>query len=511
MNETNLINSTFRKNLSAQQLNLASQIALEEPIAKILCVDASSRVDFYEALKGEIKLNGQVCFNVLCRTETNELVTLKSQENFSTKIEDDSIQPNTAILFKTDIIEFKSDLSSDEIKLNCALEISPQALITETVNNFSTQDNSIILNTNTVSFLSLKSKGKVDFNFEESFKTTDDVEKILLSKANVQVNNYSLGTGYFTIEGQVVLNVFYLLNSDKKELKNFVKCYKFKEELEVEDISKDGELNLQAVVNNCQLVTNINSDENEKTISFSVPIEVNYAYCTKNESEIAVDAYSLTDKLNLNIESFKISNKNENILLEEKIDGQVLLDENAPRILKLFGYGGENVSLTNVFVDNENLVIEGLASVVVVYSQENFDEQEDVEEFNSVVAELPFSLNFSQSDFNGDVLFANALIKDIDIKIRKGREILIDMDISFAINSSNFVEEMALTNATISEPLSPREACLQIYFAKKGNTIWEISKGLITRPEIILEQNPEINLPLEDDTKIILYNPKRNS
>ena len=38
---------------------------------------------------------------------------------------------------------------------------------------------------------------------------------------------------------------------------------------------------------------------------------------------------------------------------------------------------------------------------------------------------------------------------------------------------------------------------------------WDISKGLMCKPEIILEQNPDITLPLENDEKIVYFKSKQ--
>ena len=67
-----------------------------------------------------------------------------------------------------------------------------------------------------------------------------------------------------------------------------------------------------------------------------------------------------------------------------------------------------------------------------------------------------------------------------------------------------------MTNILEGEVLTPKEACLQIYFARKGNTLWDISKDLQCKPEQILEQNPNITLPLETDEKIVYFKNNLN-
>ncbi|MGN1208418.1 MAG: hypothetical protein ACI4TI_03015, partial [Christensenellales bacterium] len=134
------------------------------------------------------------------------------------------------------------------------------------------------------------------------------------------------------------------------------------------------------------------------------------------------------------------------------------------------------------------------------------EEGDEAERLNSVVIEVPFSLENRFDELMGtDEITSCVMIKEVDLKCKKGKEISLDLDLTVCVNAFFSGEEMALTNVVVGEPLTPKEACLQIYFARKGNTLWDISKGLVAKPEQILQQNPNINLPLEQDEKIVLF------
>ena len=40
---------------------------------------------------------------------------------------------------------------------------------------------------------------------------------------------------------------------------------------------------------------------------------------------------------------------------------------------------------------------------------------------------------------------------------------------------------------------------------KDGDTIWDIAKEMNVSPDMILEQNPDLELPLKAGTKIVIY------
>jgi len=506
MEQTNLINSTYRKKLGTIQNNVSTELQAENNIAKILCSKASAVITNYESLNGELKFNGLVCFCVTYTNELGEFFTLSGSEGFSNKIENENININFVPMFNVETIELKVDSTSDEVKLSSTIETNIDGLFTDTLNYYVNTDDKIVTNSNFVNFYTLSSNGKLKFDLDESFETKKSINKILFTCANVKILDYSLGTDYFTVEGEVCINIGYETNDDVKQLCNYTKCIKFKEELEKDGIKKDGLLMVNAFINNCEIKAELSQNEKDYSISLVLPINVNYAHLLPYTSEVIVDAYSLKNKLNLNIESFKVMDKNLSKTLYEKIDGQFVIDDEAPRIIKTVSYCGENVTITNSFVDNDKLILEGVASVSVVYLED--DENETL---NSVIVEVPFSIENRIEELNlDDEITACAMIKDVDVKCKKGKEINIDLELCILLNAFSTFEEMALTNISEGELLTPKEACLQIYFAKKGNSLWDISKGLQCKPEQILEQNPNINLPLENDEKIVYFKNQNN-
>lgn len=500
--EQNTINSTFRKNLGAVQNEVSTTLSAESTIAKILCSRATSVINNFEAINGEIKFNGTVCFKVIYANELGEILSLENSENFAGRLENENITTNSLPLFKTDVIELKVNSSSDDVKLNATVETLIEGLLTDSLNSYDNQDENIVTNSNFVNYTSLNKSGRASFNFEESFSSKDTIDKILALDATVKILDYSLGTDYFTVEGLIMFNCQYLTDGENKELKQFCKCYKFKEEIESEGITKEGFAIFRSQINNCKITTNNEIKDGETVVNFVIPVDIDYAYLTTNNHEVIVDAYSLKNKLNLNIESFKVAGNNFLKCFDEKIDGSLTIDEEAPRIVKIVSFCAENANITNAYKNNDNVVVEGLAVVNVIFMEED----DENERLNSVVVEVPFSIeNRFEEMLDGDEITTCVLIKDIDCKCKKGKEINLDLDLTICVNAFNTNEEMALTNIEVGEPLTPKEACLEIYFARKGNTLWDISKGLCEKPEKILSQNPNINLPLVEDEKIVLF------
>lgn len=503
MEQKNLLNSTYRKKLSTVQSSLNVELQSENNIAKVLCVNANPQVTNYEILKGELKFSGDVCVKVIYVNENGEFFKTETTETFQGRLLNDELNIGDVPVFKVEVIEQTiTNVASDEVKVSLTLETMVDAFVTDQVNCYMNNDDDIITNSNMVHYMELVSHDKLSFNYEEMLDVKNDISRIISTDADIIVTNYFLGTDYFTVEGLINFNMCYESGEEQKELNQCCKTFKFKEELEKEGIQKDGLLNLYASVNDCEIKTEIK----DGSVQLQLPINVCYYYLKSDCTEVVVDAFSLKNKLNLSIESFKVSDKNIMKCFSEKIDGQLVIDDDKPRIIKVVGYCGDNINITNSYVDNNKVITEGMAQVNVVYLEED---ETETGVLNSVIVEVPFSIENNCDEFNSEMdLTTRGYITDISAKSKKGKEINIDLEIQLIVDGFSTCEEMALTDATVGEALTPKEACLQIYFARKGNTLWDISKGLQCRPEQILNQNPNLNLPLDSDEKIVLFTQK---
>ena len=48
---------------------------------------------------------------------------------------------------------------------------------------------------------------------------------------------------------------------------------------------------------------------------------------------------------------------------------------------------------------------------------------------------------------------------------------------------------------------------LFIYVVKPNQTIWDVAKDVSVSQELILEQNPQVELPIKAGDKLVIYKP----
>jgi phospholipid N-methyltransferase len=145
------------------------------------------------------------------------------------------------------------------------------------------------------------------------------------------------------------------------------------------------------------------------------------------------------------------------------------------------------------------LNIEGVVTANVLYLN---DEQEMLQ---SVEIEIPYVLDKKVDYQDGVVIEPNVKLFDVDIAVKRGREIYFDAKAKAMVNITTQESVCMLSKIEKLEPLQERDVALEIYFAKAGESFWEIAKNLKIPAEIIASQNSNLVDPLEKDENIAIY------
>lgn len=503
--QNEMIKSCYKKKLGVVQLNAECVLKTENEnsIGKILCVSAKPYLESYEALQGELRFNSSVCFNVVYNEETGALCNMKCSSEADGKLENGDIVPSTQAMLQICAVDTSiKSVSSTEVVVNAILEVSAEAFITDEFEQMNPDDD-MIKKVEPFKCSNIIATGVDTINLNDEIVVKDKISKIVNNTANVFVKDVKSGTDYFSVEGYVLLNYIYEIE-ESNEFRNMLKKIAFKEEIEVNSLTKESVVEVMAQINNCLIKSEFKNLDGESEITFNIPIFVQYVALNETEMEIMVDAYSTETNCNLKVESINKLGKFLNVISEEKIDTIISVEEDMANINKALGVGAENINITKAFCQDKEIVVEGIAYANVVCEQD--DEMNTLE---SIQAEVPFSLTIKNDDvMENDEIWAKAMFDDIRVKAKRGKDIEIEIDLQISANIYNTQKDAVLTGVECGEPLHANESTLQIMFASKGETLWQVAKNAKVKPEMITKQNPDLIFPLENNEKVILYKQK---
>ena len=185
--------------------------------------------------------------------------------------------------------------------------------------------------------------------------------------------------------------------------------------------------------------------------------------------------------------------------------GSLTLGDDRPRVDKIMFVGGNSVVVTNSFLSNGEITIEGIARTSVVYLN---DEDSSL---NSVALEVPFVITDKFDVENeGGTLNISAIVCDVDVAVKRGRELFYDAKIKAYVNYSCDEVSGVISEVEAVEAYAEKDYGMELVFAKAGQTSWDIAKEARVKEDLLLAQNPEVVFPLQDDEKLVLFYQKVN-
>ena len=459
-------------------------------------------IDVYN---GGVKATLQVRYEAVICLENGEIVCSEEQvAQTNISYENSVISQSSKVKIFPCIMDNQATIAQGEVNINSLVGLDIYAFDNDCGVLLPVCDESI--NTKTADSLVCSIKDIISAEGVVKGEVTVDnkFRKIVFVTYTGFIKSYDIKTDYFVINGEMYAN--FLCEYDDGQLKSFTKTFDFSEEIEQKGILNDDVLQLYFKTK-FRPATNIVVGTNGETIiDLEMPYTLSGEVYTCFNQEVVVDAYNIEREVKLTTESFDHCINRPTHFAEEKIIAGFNLAEDAPRIERILGVAGENISVVNTIVKDGEMILEGIANVGVIYYSED---EEGNKVLNSVMVDLPYSLNVANADINaGDNPIVNLKLGEISVKNKKGREleIVANVYITYCMwtpTISAFTTEISLGE---QKELSPY--ALEIVIAKDGENIWDIAKRLSVKEEQLLLQNSEIALPLQGGEKLVVFRGK---
>lgn len=501
--EMNKFNVVKKKRLEKSQFNVECNVSTETEVDKILSVCHSAEVDSSEILNGEINYNGQIDLCILYLTADGEIGTTNCVCPFSSKFEDSDIVVGDKIGIRVAVEDYQVENSNGtNIKINCACMQMGVLISNREVGCAKTDDQNICLKEEDMFVETLVGEAKEVFSVESEVSIREPIRKVLLSDSQVTLKSVESGVNFVSVGGEVVTRILYLTEQDRFEV-----CYAtepFKEEVELEGVTRDSISEAEALVKKNSVKCEIEQLEKGVAIKITTPIAIKVISYQEKSEKVIKDVYSISNELEVTTESFDMTKQLQTEFFESKIDGTLTLDENSPRVDKILFVGGTNLSTTNAYLKNGEIVVEGVAKTNVAYLND------ETNSLKSVVVEVPFVVsdktNLNCEDVQVD---ADVHLLDVDVVVKKGREFYFDAKLkikaTFDCNQINAV----ISHINVANEYPEKDCAIELVYATQGQTAWDIAKSLKVKEESVYLQNPEVVFPLEKDENIIIYYQKR--
>lgn len=501
--ETNNFNVAKKYWLEKNEFNVECNISSGENIKNILVSSIEASVENYELKNGELAFSGNIDLKIVLMNENDEINTICSVCPFSSKFVNENLEIGQNAVINVKVVDYNIDsVSSGNIKILVSLMQSGFVVCNKEIRKINCNSDDVCTKNEDMEIINYLLAKQETFEIESEVNVRDKIKKLILTESNVIVKNIEADTNCVVLTGEINSNILYINENDKFE-SGYISD-SFKQEIEALGVAKDSIIEGRAFIKQEKIVTEIAEEEKGCKIIVKNPVSADICVYNTETMTIVKDLYSTKNEINVTTESFQMTKAINCETIERKIDGAIVLENDKPRIDKIMFFGGNNVMITNNYIQDGQLTLEGIAKTNVVYLND------DENSWNSVQLEIPFVINDKVNFDNEGELNIDAIVYDVDVSAKKGRE--IEYNAKVKVNINCYCEQ---TNAVISEVsqgerYQEKDCAMEVFFGKQGEELWNIAKNIKIKEEQILSQNPGVAFPLTDDSPLIIFYQKIN-
>lgn len=486
--------------LPKNQIEKECVTELEESIDKVLSVSCSVAPLVVDVVDGEISYSATISTCVIFATSQMSIGTANSTCEFTGKIQNGDIASSDKAILSLSVKDHSVSVENDKVIVGVTIEESAEVFAERDVVTVESSDDDVCTKNSETSIKRLVCTTKKECSTEDEFVARGNVKKIIFLEPIVSVKGIESQNGFVAVSGETLTKIMYLTTEDKFET-NYVSC-PFKEEIEMENCDANSIVECQAIPVFKDCVSEVLESDKGTKISVKTAFVLNAFACGEEEVSLLEDLFSTTSEIQMTSESFEMSKLCRSEMIDSKIDGSLSLGEEKPRVDKILFCSGGEILVTNSYVSNGDLFVEGIAKTTVVYLND------DEGTLNSVEIEIPFAINDKTTASEEASVCVDGVIYDCDVVAKKGRELFFDGKVK--INARLCEKEISATivGAQRGEVFAERDYTMQYIYGKAGESLWEIAKRNKVSESQLVAQNADAIFPLIQDTGFVLFYQK---
>jgi hypothetical protein len=460
-------------------------------ISKVLSYSADCYVAVTDVFTGEARVSGTVNFKVLLLDSEGKCRNIEKVAEFTDKIECDKLEggkPDILCrILDTDI----TSVSEGEIKLASIVEMELFDNESTRIKYLSGGGEDVFIQEERLDYLTLRAK------VHESFSLSDEIaasgERILMAEAVIVNKNVSSGNDFVRLDGEIISNI---ITESEGNLMSFRVVTPYSGEIAATGATFESYLDAVVKLKSSKATLLVGELESAINLEFDVDATVNVY--NESSATAVLDAFSVKNELALTTTELPLYKNRNQITLTEKVEGSVTLDIDMPIADRILCSVANKLSIANSYIDDGRLTLEGTVTSTVIYFSG------ETSSTSSVDVELPFSITTNEN-IRGQIIAAYGEVVELGAKLRRGNEIDIRAEIAVIISSMETEMVRMVTNLIVGDVSEIPAAAISLHVARAGESLWDIAKSLRTTPELILLQNPELDLPIKGGERVIVY------
>ena len=491
------VDSSVRKNIGTMQSVVEVKLPTNDnDITKVVSVGAKSVITSNEVIGRDIVLTGLVDFQAVYQGVGLSAVDYSAE--FRDKfVANDNVTGE--IVVSSNIVDINSSIVGGAIRVVAIVEICIDEIVSVDKNVLtSIGEDSTHISTNELEYYTYLGRCYEKFDVSSEIELTG-VSNVLMVTPSVSVCNIVSKENYLVVSGKVGLALCCQTGENINDITTEFRTVEFNSEVAYDGVNESSIIQSQIGIVSNEIKVSTMVDNGVASVNINVPISY-YGYVFgENKIEVIEDLYSEKNYLSITCENFKTISCGNSIFFKDNISGVASISDTAPFIDEVLGVCTNNLVVASSRINDNNLCIEGVAnSTVTYYTKETSD-------ITSVQVEMPFSIEKRVEGIDCNVVTIN--LENISARSKRGKEIEVSAELNAYIDVYTKNTQCAITGVALGDEKNADECPLYIYVVKPGQTVWDIAKDMNTSQELIMEQNPDVVLPLKAGDKLVVYKP----
>ena len=336
------------------------------------------------------------------------------------------------------------------------------------------------------------------YELSQDVEINDGVSRVLSVTPSVTLDSVKPNMDYATVSGNVVVDMCYLTNEELPKVRSYTTTLDFSMEVALANLNSDSYIQSDVAINTTDIKVTSNIENDKAVINLVLPVLYRgYAY-NKNNLDIVSDIYSTTNELNVSSASVMSIEPSDVLTSMEKISGNVQIEDSF--VDEILGNCCNYVTITNTYMEEDGVVVEGVANSTVLYYNKEDNQK------NSVMVEMPFSVRVKGDNYN-DNYFAlvNCVLSDVTTKCKRGQEIEVNAKLYFYVDVYTNEVNAVINEVSEGDAREDNPCALRIYVVKDNESLWDVAKELGTSEDELIMQNPNLELPLKAGDRVFMY------
>lgn len=499
MEQNTNLKISHAKNINKFNFNtiISAMVDNNANVKNVLSIDTYLYDLKVESGNGKAFLNGKIGAKIIYIDLDNMINTITQSQSFSETYVDALITNETYLNVCSSSIS-NNILSADNvIKISCDIHLYFVAYLNLSLSSGIEKTEDLItknleLKTHTIS-------NQISSQFEHStmFEIKDSISKIIYNSTHFTADKIVAYDNYLVVEGKVCSQMLYETSvGDEMNLKEVKNVENVKYDIEFSNLTKEEILDLTITLDKSNETVNVEIEDGQSIVSVKNIFKVCGVSLKPISIDLVDDLYSVKNQIETTITKREFSKTTEQFNFSEVFSNEISLSNDESAIDEIVSNLNVLPEITNTYVKDGNLYVEGLVVSTLIFVDEN-------KEIKNKQIETPFIINSKFNLEKLDCFHHTATIIDSRVKVKRGTilEFEYTIVVNICIHETDTIE--IVDSVKVGKPISCNYD-FQIFVAKPNETLWELCKRTNATLEDLSKQNKDLPLTFVGGERVVV-------